>query len=319
MSAVAALPARIAGLLVRGRPDAGRLADLGYAGGWRLVRALPEPAARRAFRLGADLAFRRGGPAIDRLRSNLTRVVGAEAGDDLTRDAVRSYARYWREAFRLPTMDRAHVVAGTTTTGEAAFRASVAGPTGTVLALPHTGNWDMAGAWCTATGVPFTTVAERLRPESLYDRFVAFRESLGMEVLALTGGERPPSEVLTERLQAGRTLCLLADRDLSARGVQVSFFGAVTRMPAGPATLALRTGAALIPVTLNFDGPGWHIHFHDPVPHTDVATMTQAMADAFGVGIAAHPTDWHMLQRLWLDDLAADDPRRQTAPDPGLG
>jgi KDO2-lipid IV(A) lauroyltransferase len=187
----------------------------------------------------------------------------------------------------------------------------VAAGRGTVLALPHSGNWDAAGAWCTATGVPFTTVAERLQPESLYDRFVAFRESLGMEVLPLTGG-RPPFEVLVDRLLAGGTLCLLADRDLSARGVDVRFFGAAARMPAGPAALALRTGATLLPVTLSFLPDGWRIVFHPEVRHTDVATMTQDLADAFAAGIAGAPADWHMLQRLWLDDLAPDDPRRAT-------
>ena len=287
-----------------------RLVDVGYAAGWAVVRALPDPVAHRLFRAGADLATRRGGRGVDQLRRNLARVA---PGQDLTRAAVRSYARYWCEVFRLPVTSQERVVQGMTTVGEQRLRTAVAASTGTILALPHSGNWDQAGAWCGATGVPFTTVAERLRPESLYDRFVAFRESLGMEVLALTGGPRPPYDVLAERLHAGGTLCLLADRDLSARGVDVLFFGERARMPAGPASLALQTGAVLLPVTLAFSRDGWLCTFHEPVPHSDVATMTQAVADAFAVGIAAHPADWHMLQRLWLDDLAVDDPRRASA------
>ena len=287
-----------------------RLVDVGYAAGWAVVRALPDPVAHRLFRVGADLATRRGGRGVDQLRRNLARVA---PGQDLTRAAVRSYARYWCEVFRLPVTSQERVVQGMTTVGEQRLRTAVAASTGTILALPHSGNWDQAGAWCGATGVPFTTVAERLRPESLYDRFVAFRESLGMEVLALTGGPRPPYDVLAERLHAGGTLCLLADRDLSARGVDVLFFGERARMPAGPASLALQTGAVLLPVTLAFSRDGWLCTFHEPVPHSDVATMTQAVADAFAVGIAAHPADWHMLQRLWLDDLAVDDPRRASA------
>lgn len=287
-----------------------RLVDVGYAAGWAVVRALPDPVAHRLFRAGADLATRRGGRGVDQLRRNLARVA---PGQDLTRAAVRSYARYWCEVFRLPVTSQERVVQGMTTVGEQRLRTAVAASTGTILALPHSGNWDQAGAWCGATGVPFTTVAERLQPESLYDRFVAFRESLGMEVLALTGGPRPPYDVLAERLHAGGTLCLLADRDLSARGVDVLFFGERARMPAGPASLALQTGAVLLPVTLAFSRDGWLCTFHEPVPHSDVATMTQAVADAFAVGIAAHPADWHMLQRLWLDDLAADDPRRASA------
>ncbi len=273
------------------------LTDGAYAGGWSLVRALPEPVAVALFDAGADLAWRRGGRGVDRLTANLARVA---PGQDLTRAALRSYARYWREVFRLQTTAPERLLAGMRTTGEPAFREALASGRGVVLALPHSGNWDHAGAWCGLTGAPFATVAERLEPASLFDRFVAFRESLGMEVLPLTGGSRPTTEVLRERLEAGGMLCLLADRDLSDRGVEVEFFGATARMPAGPARLCLDTGAVLIPVTLAFGGPGeWLCTFHDAVPHTDVPTMTQAVADAFARGIAAHPADWHMLQRLW--------------------
>ena len=293
-----ALPAAVAGLLT------GRATDAAYAGGWALVRALPEPVAQRLFRAGADLAHRRGGKAVDRLRSNLVRVAPDRDPDALTRDALRSYARYWCEVFRLPVTSPDRIVSGMRAVDEELFRSATSSDRGTVLALPHSGNWDHAGAWAGVTGVRFTTVAERLKPESLFDRFVEFRESLGMEVLPLTGGPRPPFDVLVERLEAGGTICLLADRDLSARGVDVQFFGATARMPAGPASLALRTGAALIPVSLCFLDDGWQVTFHPEVEHTDVPTMTQALADAFAQGIAQHPQDWHMLQRLWLDDLA---------------
>jgi lauroyl/myristoyl acyltransferase len=289
----------------------GALTSGSYAAGWAVVRALPDSVARRLFQAGADLATARGGGGIERLRANLERVA---PGQDLTRDAVRSYARYWCEAFRLPSMKTERIIAGTVAVREELLRAAVAAPSGTVMALPHTGNWDAAGAWLAGTGVPFATVAERLKPESVYEQFVAFRESLGMEVLPLTGGERPPSEVLEERLDAGGTVCLLADRDLTPRGIDVQFFGATARMPAGPAKLALETGSRLIPATLSFTADGWQIEFHEPVPHTDLATMTQAVATAFESGIREHPADWHMLQRLWLDDLADDDPRKARLP-----
>ena len=298
------LTGRVAGLVT------GRLADSAYAGGWALVRALPDPAAHALFRTGADLAARRGGKGIDRLRTNLARVAPEQNLDTLTRDALRSYARYWCEVFRLPVTPTQRIVDGMVALDEHRLRNAVAAGRGTILTLPHSGNWDHAGAWCGLTGVPFTTVAERLEPASLYDRFVAFRQSLGMEVLPLTGGPRPPYDVLVERLEAGGTLCLLADRDLSARGVDVEFFGATARMPAGPASLALRTGATLIPATLSFRPDGWQVAFHPEVEHTDVAAMTQSVADAFARGIAAHPADWHMMQRLWLEDLDAGDARR---------
>lgn len=291
------------------RQLADRLSTGAFGAGWRVVRLLPEPAARRLFDAAADVAARRNGPGSQQLAKNLQRVA---PGRDLRTLALRSYARYWCEAFRLPTLDAERLIADTQTTGEAAFRQSVAAGRGTVLALPHSGNWDAAGAWLVATGVRFTTVAERLRPESLYERFVAFREGLGMEVLPLTGGHRPPFEVLQERLESGRVVCLLADRDLTPRGVDVELFGARTRMPAGPARLALETGADLMPCVLSFTEAGWRIAFHPPVPHTDVATMTQQVAAAFERSIAEHPEDWHMLQALWLDDLPDGDPRKAT-------
>jgi lauroyl/myristoyl acyltransferase len=285
-----------------------RLVALAYALGWRVVRALPERAAMALFRFGADRAYRRNGRGARRLRANLARVVPAGTDlDALTRAALRSYARYWMEIFRLQDMPAARILEFDFA-DQHLFRESFAAGGGTILALPHMGNWDHAGAWLAATGIPFTTVAERLRPAALFDRFVAFRESLGMEVLPLTGGERPPFEILSERLRAGRMLCLLADRDLSADGVPVTFFGAPATMPAGPAALALATGATLLPVTLWFDRDGpdrrWAGQVHPAVPHTDVATMTQVMADAFATTIAARPADWHMLQRLWRDDPA---------------
>ena len=125
---------------------------------------------------------------------------------------------------------------------------------GVVLALPHSGNWDMAGVWLVQTHGTFTTVAERLKPESLYRRFIDYRESLGFEVLPLSGGERPPFEVLCERLRDNRMVCLMAERDLTRTGVEVDFFGEPTRMPAGPAKLAIETGAALLPAHCWFDG-----------------------------------------------------------------
>jgi KDO2-lipid IV(A) lauroyltransferase len=228
---------------------------------------------------------------------------------------MRSYFRYWCEVFQLPRMSTRQVVARMHVADEQLLRAAVAAGRGMILALPHMGNWDHAGAWLAATGVPFTTVAERLQPESLFERFVEFRESLGMEVLPLTGGERPPYDVLASRLRAGGTLCLLADRDLTSTGIEVDFFGAPARMPAGPAALAHDTGAALLPVTLFYpDRRQWGARIHPPVevpPGGDRATkvqaMTQQVADAFAEGIREHPHDWHMLQRVWVGDL---DPQR---------
>ena len=292
-----------------------RLVDVAYAAGWGVVRGMPERMARRQFDALADAVYVRNGRSVQRLAANLRRVLGPGASDrDVRRTThlgVRSYFRYWCEVFQLPRLSREDVLGRMHCADEWRLRDAVASGKGAVMVLPHMGNWDHAGAWLAGTGVPFTTVAERLEPASLFERFVQFRESLGMEVIPLTGGERPPFQVLAERLRAGGALCLLGDRDLTATGIDVDFFGSPARMPAGPAALALETGAALIPVTLSYPSRrDWAARIHPEVKvpshgsrNEKVREMTQQVADAFAVGIAAHPEDWHMLQRVWVEDL----------------
>lgn len=296
------------------------LAGAGYGAGWSVVKALPESVARATFDAAADLAFRRRGPSTIQLARNLNRVLGPDSNPaalaGLTRAALRSYARYWRETFRLPAMDKIAVAEKTLTTfyGLEYIRAAQDAGRGMVLALPHSGNWDIAGLSLSHVFGGIVTVAERLRPESLYDKFVAYRQSLGFEVLPLTGGTVPPSQILKERLNAGKLICLLADRDLSAGGVPVDFFGEQTKMPAGPAMLAALTGADFCPVHLAFTDDGWLTEIGAPMElpgarlREQVRGGTQMMADFFASRIAEHPADWHMLQPLWLSDLPAEHP-----------
>jgi lauroyl/myristoyl acyltransferase len=310
-------------------PLGGQLTDLGFAAGWRVVRAMPEFAARNAFEAGAMYASRGGGP--DQLRKNLARVIGvpaAEVPGSLIRASLASYARYWREAFRLPSMNH-QVLArrlNESVQGDEHVKAALDAGRGAVLALPHSGNWDMAGVWLTNTYGAFATVAERLKPESLYKRFIDYRESLGFEVLPLTGGA-PPFEILAERLRGNGLVCLMSDRDLTRSGVQVDFFGEPTRLPAGPAKLALATGAALLPAHCFFE-PDVSVTAISPPLDTssgDVDAITQALADQFAVNIAAHPADWHMLQPQWIADLSEERRARlsgiggQERSDPGIG
>ena len=286
-----------------------QLTDLGYAAGWQLVRTMPEFAARNMFDAGALYAARGRGP--EQLRANLSRVLGVEPAKvpgSIIRASLASYGRYWREAFRLPSMDQAklgerlrHRLWGTDH-----VRAALERGNGVILALPHSGNWDMAGVSVVHQFGEFTTVAERLKPESLYQRFVEYRETLGFEILPLTGGVRPPFEVLAERLAANRIVALMADRDLSRNGVQVNLFGEATRLPAGPAKLAIQTGATLLSVHCWNEPDDWVFDIAGPVDTSsgDVTTITQTLADRFQAGIAAHPTDWHMLQPQWIADLS---------------
>jgi KDO2-lipid IV(A) lauroyltransferase len=164
----------------------------------------------------------------------------------------------------------------------------------------------MAGVWLTQTHGRFTTVAERLKPESLYRRFIDYRESLGFEVIPLSGGEQPPFPLLGQRLMDNKVVCLMAERDLSRTGVQVDFFGEPTRMPAGSAKLATTTGAALLPVHCWYDGDDCRFEIFPPLDCTsgDVGVITQALADVFASNIAEYPADWHMLQPQWLADLS---------------
>jgi phosphatidylinositol dimannoside acyltransferase len=284
-------------------------AAAGYVAGWRLVRLLPEPAARRLFTTIADRIARGDGKGVRRLRANLARVrpdLNDDRLDALTGEAVRSYLRYWCESFRLPSRDVDDLLRHTRTVDEHFVRDAYAQGRGVVVPLPHTANWDWAGAWACATGMPLVTVAERLRPERLYDEFVAYRRSLGMEILPLTG---PDSALprLEAWVRSGGLVCLLADRDLSRTSVPVTLCGRPARMPRGPALLARRTGAPLVPVTLHYAGEDMVVRFHAPVPHADgdagVAAMMQQVADVFSAAFAEHPQDWHMMQRVFADDL----------------
>ncbi|WP_205849714.1 phosphatidylinositol mannoside acyltransferase [Nakamurella flava] len=307
MSAAPDQPAPASGL-------ADRLTATGLLAGWATLKALPASLTAPLFRFGADRAAARDGAGVRQLRANLRRVLGPTAGpaelDAAVRDGMRSYARYWLETFRLPVMDHDDVVRRVTaeSTGLEYIDAALAQGRGAVLALPHSGNWDVAGLMGRRRWGSLTTVAERLKPERVYEKFLSYRESLGMEILPLTGGVSP-SEVLKERLTAGGVVALLADRDLSRRGVPVTFFGEPTRMPAGPAMLAALTGAALFPVHLSYTADGWRqtIGPEITLPGTRLREQvhggTQAVADVLAREIATAPADWHMLQPLWLADL----------------
>jgi len=299
-----------------------RVIDAGYGLGWSAVCRMPESWARHAFSFVADIAWRRQGPQVQVLEGNLRRVLGAEAQGSqvrvLSRESMRSTARYYLEIFRLPVMPVDRLVAGMHDTGhiETAFEHLAAGR-GVVFALPHMGNWDQAGAWIVARGAgSFTTVMERLKPESVYDRFVAFREGLGMEVLPASGGNSRFG-ILAQRLRAGKIVCLVSDRDVTGGGIEVEFFGEKARMMGGAAALAVQTGAALMPATLWFEGDEWGLHIHEEIPvpaegdrKQKTAAMTQEIARVFEAGIRAHPQDWHMLQKVFVADL---DPARLAA------
>jgi phosphatidylinositol dimannoside acyltransferase len=293
----------------------GRMIAASYALGWWLVCRVPDSWGRWVFQKAGGIAWRRQGGGVQVLEANLRRVIGPEAtGAELralSRKSMSSYARYWFEVFRLPVISPGRLQAQTNcVAGEDRLLGTLATGRGVVLALSHMGNWDAAGAWIIAEGVPkFTTVAERLEPESLARRFFAFREGLGFEVLPATGGVGRFG-ILAQRLRQGGLVCLLVDRDVTGSGIEVDFFGEKALMMGGSAALAIQTGAALMPVTLWFEDQGWAAHIHEEIPVPEEGSrsekglaMTQEVARVFEEGIRAHPEDWHMLQRVFVADL----------------
>ena len=292
-----------------------------YATGWAVVKRLPERTAYRLFERIADRMWKKQGRSVLQLEKNLARVLGPQATPErireVSRQSLRNYLRYWCETFRLETWDTERRSTDFHPENPEYLREVIGTGRGAVLALPHMANWDSAGAWLTTWQPGFTTVAERLKPEKLYQRFFDFRESLGFEVLPLTGGSRTLLK-LAKRLRAGGVVCLVADRDLTAGGVPVRFFGEATTFPSGSASLALSTGAALIPVTLWFEEKGQTAIFGQEIlPPAEgtreqkVAAMTRAIAAFFEEGIGKHPADWHMLQRFWLADLPPREPAQK--------
>jgi KDO2-lipid IV(A) lauroyltransferase len=302
------------------------MTSLAYGAAWGGVRLLPE---RAAYALGdrvADAVTARGGRGVRRLRDNLARAVPGASPEELrelTGEAVRSYLRYWVDAFRLPDWDEARVVGPVRTVGDGPVREALASGRGVVGALAHLGNWDHAGAWSRVRLAPVTTVAERLRPASVFRRFLVFREALGIEILAHpAGGATEPgpgvTAVLEQRLRDGVFVPLLADRDLSGRGVVVDLLGEPARVAGGPAVLAGRTGALLLAIGITYErtdaspsGWGTVIRFHPPFEVPDaspaaVSVASQRVADDLSVSIRADPADWHMLQAVFVADVGRE-------------
>jgi KDO2-lipid IV(A) lauroyltransferase len=283
------------------------LSAYAYFAGWRIVRWLPERSAYRLAYAAADFLTKRNGKNVSRLRSNLQRTQPNMTQLDLDLlviDAMRSYMRYWCDTFRFPDWSPERVRETVIVNNEHLLLDAIAAKTGVIVSLPHAGNWDHAGAYFCAKGINLVTVAEHLKPEKLFLKFLSYRQAMGMEVLPLDGRVLG---TLAQRLRQGALVALVADRDLSRSGIDVNFFGGPSRMPAGPALLALKTSAPLITAFVSYTESGIHIDFNEvaiPTMGTDeekVVEIVQRMADQFSNGISSHPQDWHMLQRIWID------------------
>jgi KDO2-lipid IV(A) lauroyltransferase len=280
----------------------------GYNLAWKIIRWIPEPSAYRLTDRFSDFIYARNGKGVSRLRSNYQRVrpeLDATQLEFLVNAGIRSSMRYWCDTFRFPSWSKERLISTTVCDNENFLRDPIAEKRGCIVALPHAGNWDHAGAYFCATGIPLTTVAEHLKPEKLFRKFLEYRTAIGMEVLDLNSRS---IAVLAQRLRAGKLIALVADRDLSKNGISVNFFGKGAQMPAGPALLAIQTGADLITAFVKYEDVGIRIIFEEAiaVPESGTvpekaAAMTQVMADRFAKHLAVNTVDWHMMQRIWLD------------------
>lgn len=307
------------------KPAVDRVNLAGFQVGWSLVRRLPEGAAYRLFETLADVLVRRNRKGVQRLRANYGRArpeLDTRALDRLVREGMRSYMRYYCEAFRLPDLTRERLATVVSAHDDGPVREALDAGRSVVVFLAHFGNWDLAGAWSTLHLAPVTTVAERLEPEQLFREFVGFRESLGMTILPLTGGPDPFAG-LRAAAESGALVALLADRDLTRGGVEVDFFGRRARMAKGPAVLSILTGAPLFAAAIHYEpAPPGHgvggqrlaVRFSPPIPRPQglpsaeaAVAMIQSAAAYLEGHIREHTADWHMLQRVFVEDL---DPAR---------
>lgn len=220
--------------------------------------------------------------------------------------AFASYARYWVESFRLPDTDQVTLDAGMSWQGMDHLENALALGNGAVIALPHLGGWDFAGAWFCGLGYQITVVVEAVEPPELFEWFVDLRRGLGMTIVPL--GPDAGTAVL-KTLKEGGLVALVCDRDISGGGIEVDFFGERTTLPSGPATLSLRTGAPILPTAVYFRDRG-HLGIVRPPLEVeragkfreDVTRVTQALAGELETLIRHAPAQWHLMQPNWPSD-----------------
>jgi len=280
-----------------------------YLIAWKLIALLPEKSAYKLADYVSDRIYKKNGKGIKRLRGNYGRVMpeySSQKLEELTKLGMRSYLRYWFDTFRLSKWSKNRIISTTQVIRENLLRDPIQSKQGCIVALPHAGNWDHAAAYFCSTGITLTAVVEKLKPEAIFKKFLAYRESIGIEAISHKEKTIP---ILTERLQAGKLIALVADRDMSRNGIEVNFFGKTSKMPSGPAILAIKTGAPLITAYVRYTSGGIEIIFDETLKPTNsgseeeqIKIITQSMADNFAKRIKENPVDWHMLQRIWVDE-----------------
>jgi lauroyl/myristoyl acyltransferase len=279
-----------------------------YLIGWKLVGVLPEKIAYAFFEKISGVIYSRNGRSVIRLRRNLSIVkpdLTPGKLEELVRAGYSSYMRYWCDTFRIHKWSRKRIDSTVTFTNDHLLRDPMKEGRGVIIALPHSGNWDHAGAYFCQAGIRLVTVAEVLKPEKLFRKFLQYRQSMGFEVLGL---DARAFVTLIRRAREKRLIALVADRDLSDSGIEVNFFGHTAKMPAGPAVLAVKEGLPLVVAHVSYTEIGIHIDFRQidvassGSDEERIAKTVQSIASTFEIGISEHPEDWHMLQRIWIDE-----------------
>ena len=280
-----------------------------YLFAWKVIGVLPEKSAYKLANLVSDQIFIKNGKGVKRLRSNYKRVmpnISERELEELTKNGMRSYLRYWFDTFRLNKWSKSRIIETTFVVRENLLRDPIETKEGCIIALPHAGNWDHAAAYFCSTGIPITAVVEKLKPEAIFKKFLAYRQSIGIEAISHKEKTIP---ILMERLNQGKLVALVADRDMSRNGIEVNFLGGSAKMPPGPAVLAIKTGSPLVTAYIRYLNKGIEITFDEtiklPVTGSEeeqIKIVTQSIADNFAKRIKDSPVDWHMLQRIWVDE-----------------
>ena len=290
------------------------LADIGFQTGWVVIKRLPKKLSRKLFIKIADVSYSKDIKGVQQLRANLAFMNDLKAEsielEQLVKEGMRSYLRYWEDAFRLPTWNKKKLNEYVVCTGTDNLERALATNKPLITATPHMGNWDAAGFWYTTNYGPITTVVERLKPESIYKKFVKFRNSLGIEVIP-TSGETDIFMKLLRRAKEGRMIALVADRDITKNGIEVNYGPAKASFPVGPAAIAVALDGLVLPLSSYYNQEGVLVMNFLPAlspglaetKEIKVRNLTQELAHSFEKEIKKHPQDWHMLQRVWKDVL----------------
>lgn len=303
---------------MRGETWRETLAYHGYRTAERLAMSLPERAGRRLFVALGAAAYRLLPGVRATVIANQARALGVEPDDPRAalsaREAFALYARYWFDTFRIRVLSAEELNARTRVVGLDHIDRALEAGSGCLAVLPHMGNWDVAGRFLVVNGYRLASVAEELRPRRLFELFLRHREELGLHIVPLTRNGRV-GERLKQLLSDNWVVALVADRDLTGRGIEVEMFGAPRRVPAGPALLSLSTGAPILVCPVATLEDGWEIRVGAPLQiertgdlRADVAALSSRMAEAFERAIASRPPDWHLFQPGWEGPAAAREP-----------